>query len=166
MKNFFQFKKNLIIGIIIFSNNLFSQPNFSSASQLSGISANTSFVIDLDQDSDKDIIFSSYETNKIYWLEKNENEDLNQGAYTEHDLNEESQLGNPLDRISSIFSIDFDSDGDLDIIASGFQNDMIGVYLNDGNEGFEFIEIGNPNGPLFVTVVDLDNNGFLDVVNS
>ena len=143
---------------------MFSQPNFSSASQLSGISANTSFVIDLDQDSDMDIIFSSYETNKIYWLEKNENEDLNQGAYTVHDLNEESQLGNPLDRISSIFSIDFDSDGDLDIIASGFQNDMIGVYLNDGTEGFEFIEIGNPNGPLFVTVVDLDNNGFLDIV--
>ena len=58
MKNFFQFKKNLIIAVIIFSNNLFSQPNFSSASQLSGISANTSFVIDLDQDSDMDIIFS------------------------------------------------------------------------------------------------------------
>ena len=41
---------------------------------------------------------------------------------------------------------------------------MVGVYLNDGNQGFEFIEIGNPNGPLFVSVVDLDNNGFLDIV--
>ena len=30
-------------------------------------------------------------------------------------------------------------------------------------EEFDLIEIGNPNGPLFVTV-DLDNNGFLDIV--
>ena len=60
----------MILASIMFSSNLFPQPDFSSSSQLSGISANTSFVIDLDQDSDMDIIFSSYETNKIYWLEK------------------------------------------------------------------------------------------------
>ena len=139
-------------------NNLFAQPNFTNEALLSGNSANASFVNDLDQDGDMDILFSSYEANKLYWLERNE------GEYIEHDLHEESQIGGGLEKISSIYSVDFDSDGDVDIIASGFENDKVGVYLNNGSQVFEFVEVGNPDGPLFITAVDLDNNGFLDIM--
>ena len=53
----------------MFASNIYAQISFSNPELLSNISSNASFIIDLDGDSDSDILFSSFSDEALYWLE-------------------------------------------------------------------------------------------------
>ncbi|MDP7475422.1 MAG: hypothetical protein QF859_05610, partial [Candidatus Marinimicrobia bacterium] len=48
---------------------LVAQVSFLEPQSLSTISSNSSFIIDLDSDSDSDILFGSFSNEALYWLE-------------------------------------------------------------------------------------------------
>ncbi len=114
--------------------------------------------IDIDNDDDIDIIYSSKFPYRLIVNLNNGN-----GEFTEK-ITIDSNAQKP---VYSFHSFDSDTDGDNDII--GFTGgDSIPLFLNNGDNGFVKIKI--PNNPYFrisgVSSLDFDNDGDLDLINS
>gem|GEM_PF-688252 len=59
---------------------------------------------------------------------------------------------------------DIDNDGDADLF-TGLPHDMLNVFANDGNGGFlALTSINSPDSDHYPTLLDLNSDGFLDVV--
>ena len=114
MRNF----KYLLLTIFSFNWLAFSQVSFERSQQISNLFSKGSFVIDLDSASDDDILFSLFVTKILYCLE---NDWANH--YTQRVINEEGL------NISSIFSVEFDSDNDKDILLACIDDDIIHLIL-------------------------------------
>jgi len=68
-------------------------------------------------------------------------------------------FNNPLD----VFPVDFESDGDMDLLAVSSDN-VVALFRNDGNENFEKIVIdGNFDGARTVRGEDIDDDGDIDI---
>lgn len=112
---------------------------------------------DLDEDGDLDYV-SSTSGGRISWSEND-----GDGLFTYH------LIDSPL-LTSDCYGIDvgdIDGDGDLDIAASDKIADKITWYENDGNEVFtEHLVISDvySNGAMGITIVDLDEDGNVDIV--
>ncbi|HET8803730.1 MAG TPA: T9SS type A sorting domain-containing protein [Aequorivita sp.] len=69
---------------------------------------------------------------------------------------------------NSVAAADFDGDGDIDVVGAAFQADIFSVYINDGDGNFTQQTIDNSpataDGARFVTTVDLDDDGDMDVL--
>ena len=111
--------------------------------------------IDLDGDQDLDILIAGSEYVKhLTWFENTGN--LN---FTEHLIKEEA--------IVSAKPIDYDNDGDMDIITF---DDRVRIYLNDGNGNFaETIYVGwgwdlGLYNPKELHIDDLDNDGTNEII--
>ena len=139
--------KYLLLTIFSFNWLAFSQVSFESSQQISNVSSNRSFVIDLDSDSDNDILFSSFATETLYWLENDGSNNYTQRVINNEGLN-----------IFSIFSVDFDSDNDNDILLACKDDDIVCILYNDGSENFTKVNAGVANGPLDVSVADIDED--------
>ena len=104
-------------------------------------------IVDLDQDSIPDILASHYGAIYLYQL------DSTNQAYTK------SLLLNSYNR-SKLEVLDFDNDGDLDIIGGDWD---IALFENDGNLNFtEVILSTNCKSPYIVN--DFDNDGDYDFI--
>lgn len=122
--------------------------------------ASDTFVINVDGDTDVDILSASYSLNELAWWE-------NDGSqhYTKHIIT--SSFDHPVD----VFAIDLDKDGDVDILAASYGNlagqGEIAWWENNGSESFtqHSIKSGFEDATR-VYVTDINNDGELDVVGS
>ena len=113
---------------------------------------------DIDNDGDMDVVGTAYIDDEIYWFE---NDGTPGGAnWDSHDI------GSPNGPIS-IVTADFDYDGDIDVLCGVYLADKIKLYTNDGtpDAGWSATNIAtNVDGATDIFVVDLDFDGYLDVV--
>lgn len=137
----------------ILTNGSFGERNvvFSSIVRPTSVTA-----IDMDDDGDMDMVFSS--DGRIGWLENDGSE-----SFTSHEI----ALG--IDNANDVSVVDVDGDGDIDVIssASTFSDGRIDWYENDGSQNFTLHAIPtNADGPLSVFAADVDGDGDMDFVGA
>ena len=68
---------------------------------------------------------------------------------------------------TSVFAIDVDGDGDIDVFSASFDDDKITWYANDGDENFmPRIITTDANGASSVYAADVDGDGDVDVLSA
>jgi len=113
-------------------------------------------VFDLNQDGFDDILFAASSTDRIIYIENQQN-----GNFEEFVIEENA------DDASVVLGYDFDSDGDEDVITSFDEssNQQIGIYLNDGNENFEKnLQPVTINSVFTITPGDINGDGNKELV--
>jgi hypothetical protein len=116
---------------------------------------------DLDRDGDVDVVASfshltSFGAEIVQWYENHDGEFL---PHTLHSF--------PTSSLSASLDVaDLDSDGDLDVIFAR-SGDQIYWFRNNGDENFTLLSTGEiVTTAGFVTAVDVDSDGKLDLVSS
>ena len=67
----------------------------------------------------------------------------------------------------SVYAIDVDGDGDMDVLSASDQDDTIAWYENNGSESFTAHTItSSADGANSVYAVDLDGDGDMDVLSA
>ncbi len=67
----------------------------------------------------------------------------------------------------SVFSVDVDGDGDMDVLSASYADDTIDWYRNDGNGNFTHHTIASSVGrPNSVFAADVDGDGDMDVLSA
>lgn len=115
---------------------------------------------DLDNDNDLDIVFSSYDNDKVVWFKNNDG----QGNYAGFQV-----VNTNLNGAKCVTAYDFDGDGDNDIVAASEIEDKIVWHSNSNgqaNFGTETILTRSINMPLSAIYRDIDGDGDLDVVSA
>jgi len=68
---------------------------------------------------------------------------------------------------TSVYAVDVDGDGDIDVLSSSFDDNKIARYENDGNENFTIhIITTSAFGARSVFAIDLDGDGDMDVLSA
>ncbi|MDX2367773.1 MAG: VCBS repeat-containing protein [Colwellia sp.] len=122
-------------------------------------------VVDYDQDGDKDIIIAALGsmapsealTGKIMLLRRSDS-----GTYTQEIILEN------VGRITDARPVDLDNDGDLDIAVAVFGGGNVGeiAWLENTGDGKHLKhDIIKASGALNVSIVDLNNDGKMDIVS-
>ena len=118
------------------------------------------YAADLDNDLDIDVISTSTGEAERIWFE-NVDGLGNFGA--------EQVITNNVLGILSVFAIDIDNDGDMDILSASLSDDKVAWYENLdglGNFGSQQIITTSLGGQNTVYAADLDNDGDIDVLSS
>jgi len=121
-------------------------------------------IADLDKDNDMDIIATAFNANKICWFEND-----GAGNFTEHVVCDNwtgasyVKTRNHLEGVD----LDLDKDGDIDVLATACDGNVISWFENDGNQNFtERILKSNWTKANCATATDLDQDGDLDVIGT
>jgi hypothetical protein len=120
--------------------------------------ASAVFAADLDADDDADVLSASSVDGKIAW---DENDGNAPPAFTERAIATDAAGA------GSIFAVDFDDDGDVDVLATASAEDRIVWYENDGSAPPSFTErliATDAAGARAVTAADVDQDGDLEAV--
>jgi hypothetical protein len=127
--------------------------------------------VDLDGDTDPDIVAACYNTDQIVWWE-------NQGGtFVLQTIMPDPGAGFDVDGPVSVYAVDLDGDGDQDVLSASENDDRIAYFLNDGNTPPQFTAwsiTSDPDGPggqnglvdrpVAVRAGDLDVDGAIDVI--
>ena len=126
------------------------------------------FAADMDDDGDLDVLSASYlpaaDNNvQIAWYENDGDEN-----YTAHTITSSAEYG------TSVFAVDVDGDGDLDVLSASAGDDTIAWYENDGDESFTLRTIttsadgatSSAIGASSVFAADVDGDGDMDVLSA
>ncbi len=139
--------------------NLDGLGNFSEEQIISTDGAGIIFAKDIDLDGDIDLITTYFYTNKVVWFENLD------GQATFSTANNITLPSNH--KVNNIDVTDFNGDGKLDIVTAAFQTDTVGLLINNGNGGFNPLQIINTiDGVTNVFASDLDNDGDQDIISS
>ena len=115
--------------------------------------ANSVYAIDIDDDSDIDILSASSEDNTIAWYE---NDGLE--IFTTHNVSILA-VG-----VASIYAVDVEDDGDIDVLAAAADN-TVAWYENDGSQNFTRKNITtSAKAAVSVYASDIDKDGDIDVL--
>lgn len=148
---------------IVWLENLDGQGNFDNENIIGEniLTFDPIIISDLDNDGDQDILYSVFLNDKIVWLK---NED-GQGNFSE-----ELIVNDNNDDKKGIAIIDYDGDGDQDILCALSQLDRIGYYENlDGSDDFGprvFAGSGTIDFALYTKSADLDGDGYQDIIGA
>ncbi|GAB4582031.1 MAG: hypothetical protein Fur0022_47830 [Anaerolineales bacterium] len=112
---------------------------------------------DLDQDGDLDVLSASSEDNKIAWYE---NMDGLGGFGLQKVITSQAE------QASSVYAIDLDGDGDLDVLSASYGDNIIAWYANEGNKRFGARQVITDQaiGTFSVIASDIDGDGDMDVI--
>merc|ERR1711977_209199 len=71
------------------------------------------------------------------------------------------------DDARSVYAIDVDGDGDLDVLSASFRDDTVAWYENDGSQGFtKHVITTSADGAISVYAIDVDGDGDVDVLSA
>ncbi|OQW99272.1 MAG: hypothetical protein BWK80_63235, partial [Desulfobacteraceae bacterium IS3] len=121
--------------------------------------AKSLFAGDLDGDGDPDILSASENDDKIVWYENTDGK----GSYVEKQV-----ITIEADGASSVFAVDIDGDGDLDVLSASSFDDKIAWYENTdgkGTFGSQRVISTAADRAVFVVSADMDGDGDADVVS-
>ena len=141
----------------LLSQNLSSQIQFTQHTITnSADNARSVFAVDLDDDSDIDVLSASFGDDKISWYENDGNQN-----FTMHIISDSE------DGAICVFAIDLDKDNDLDVLSSANDGHRIVWFENDGSENFTAHVIStNVVSPYTVMALDLDKDNDVDVISA
>ena len=150
--------RSVYITIFIAISFISSQPTFTDYTiSISADGVNTVFAVDLDGDSDLDVVSASYNDDKIAWYENDGSE-----IFTEH------VISTSADGVISAYPADVDGDGDMDVLSASFEDGQLPMawYENDGTGNFTVQGISTTvNGAWVVHAADVDGDGDMDVLS-
>lgn len=112
---------------------------------------------DLDHDGDVDLIGTALDDDDLSWWRNDGGDPL---VWTRKVVSDSLPGSHHAD------AWDMDLDGDLDLVAAGFQHPYLRLWWNDGEDeiSWEEEEIGGPIlGPLVIAGGDLDGDGDMDM---
>lgn len=116
------------------------------------------FATDIDGDGDMDVISSSYGDDKVAWYENTDG----QGNFGSQQI-----ITSDANGAWSVHANDLDGDGDMDIVASLFQENKIVWFENtDGHGNFNEQQTVSEDGNVSVYTSDIDNDGDIDIVSA
>jgi uncharacterized protein YuzB (UPF0349 family) len=126
------------------------------------------FAIDLDGDTDTDVLSASAFDDKIAWYEN-----LGGGNFGNTGLNQKI-ISNSADGAQSVFAIDMDNDGDVDVLSASNADDSIRWFESDlvdepgpDPQGFtEHLITDTARGASDVFAIDMDDDGDVDVLSA
>ena len=123
------------------------------------VSARSVQPADMDGDGDLDLVGAALNYNDIAWWRNNGGDPL---LWTKH------MIDGSFEDPTTAFPADIDSDGDYDVVASGFLVHSITWWRNDGlpEQWHEETIDGAVDGAWFVYPADIDGDGDIDVVGS
>ena len=71
------------------------------------------------------------------------------------------------DGAQSVFAIDMDGDGDVDVLSAAFDDDKVAWYENDGFQEFTaHVITSSADGVYSVFAIDMDGDGDVDVLSA
>ena len=116
----------------------------------------TVYSADIDGDGDLDVVSASRYDNKIAWYEHLDGT---------NDFGPQQVISETALNVTCAVPVDFDEDGDMDIIATLFTGDVLS-YSNDGLGNFGSPEtiINTIGGPRFVFAEDFDGDNDIDLI--
>ena len=118
-------------------------------------------VTDMDNDGDLDIVSVSDNDEIIAWFENDGATDPSWSKSTIDTRDDEWP--------SAVYTGDMDNDGDMDIVVASYNDDTISWYENDGasDPSWSYESIAtSADGAYDVFVVDMDNDGDLDILSA
>ncbi len=125
------------------------------------ISMNTNAVniaaADMDNDGDMDLVTVYPTLNEIVWYQNNGNQFFT-GLYISRNAN----------GASALHVVDYDGDGDVDILSNGSNTDKLTLYNNNNNNlSFSGIPLSNYQQSIAsLATADIDGNGQLNIISS
>ena len=107
---------------------------------------------DIDDDGDEDLIVSSWGPKGLSWWENTAGEGT---AWTEHAIDRTGSSPH----CQELY--DIDGDGDLDVAVALYEADQVAWFENVNGDGEEWTKhvVGSCNGPTWIKVYDIDNDG-------
>lgn len=118
------------------------------------------FVIDLDADGDVDVLSASINDDKIAWYENTDG----RGTFSRQKIITTEALA-----ANSVFAIDADGDGDVDVFSASSVDNTIAWYENldgKGMFGEKQVITESADGATDVVVIDVDGDGDVDVFSA
>ena len=122
--------------------------------------AGSVYATDIDGDGDMDVLSASLFDNKIAWYENTDG----QG-----DFGSQQIITTIANGAFSVYAIDLDGDGDMDVLSASFDDDKIAWYENtdgQGSFGSQQIISVNVDGARPVHATDIDGDGDMDVLSA
>ncbi|MCV6637233.1 FG-GAP-like repeat-containing protein [Candidatus Albibeggiatoa sp. nov. NOAA] len=114
------------------------------------------YAIDIDGDSDMDIISASFLDDKIAWYENDGDQNFTARTVTTSANN-----------ARSVYAIDVNGDTYIDILSASQNDNTIAWYENDGSENFTTrIISSSATGARSVYAIDMDEDGDIDVLSA
>jgi hypothetical protein len=120
--------------------------------------ANESKIADIDSDDDPDVVATGNNANDVVWYENGGGAPV---SWTKHTI--DANLGGAF----AVSIADIDTNGTLDVVATGNSADDVVWYANDGGSPIGWsksIIDADLNGAWAVIVSDIDDNSFPDVI--
>jgi len=116
------------------------------------------YAVDVDGDGDIDVLSASRADDKIAWY-KNDGE--NDPSFTAHTITTSA------DGAYSVYAVDVNGDGYMDVLSASYDDDKIAWYKNDGNENFATHIISTSAiEAVSVYAVDVNGDGYMDVLSA
>lgn len=121
--------------------------------------ARSVYATDLDSDGDVDVLSASY-YNQIVWYE---NQGGSPPTFAGHVITATTGGSD----FATVYAVDVDGDGDMDVLSASSGNDRIAWYENMGGSPLTFtghIITSTANGAASVYAADVDRDGDMDVL--
>jgi len=152
-------------GKIVWYRNLDALGNFGSERVLNFFanSPTSVFASDLDSDGDIDVLYASYSSNEIGWMEN-----LDGFGTFDPAIIISGSVGRP----TSVYAADLNNDGDVDVLYAAEVDGLIAWFPNLGNGTFGMrrnITSASASGggaARSVFVSDLNGDGYMDVISA
>ncbi|KAH8076266.1 hypothetical protein JL721_259 [Aureococcus anophagefferens] len=125
--------------------------------------ADSVFAIDVDGDGDVDVLSGSREDDTVAWYDNF----WSSFGFSSARTFTTSVLSSKADGVATVFAIDVDGDGDVDVLSASYEDDTVAWYENDGSQSFtEHVITDTVDYAIFVFAIDADGDGDVDVLSA